>query len=109
MWHYHLITMLWIPSTPFLESVRDLLRDKFGNNIPDRVFFTIIPSIKRVEKLVSHGIFGGLLGVKKCCANTNQEDDCPFFALIVPFSFIKNLHTAKIQNRIKKLHQLKKK
>jgi hypothetical protein len=109
MWHYHLITLLWNPSTPFLESVRDLLRDKFGDNIAYRVFSAITPSIERVEKLVSNGVFGGLLGIKKCCPDTYQEDECPFFALFVSFSFVKNLHTAKIQIRIKKLHQLKKK
>ena len=94
---------------PFLESIGNFLGNKFGNNVPNWIALTITPSIERIKKLVCHGVFGRLIGIKKSGTNANQEDEHPFFSFLVSFLSIQNLHTAKIQIRIKKLHQLKKK
>lgn len=93
----------------FFKSVGDLLRNKFGDNIPDRIFFTFTPSIERIENLISNGVFGGLIGVKKCRPHANQESEYPSLALLSYVSFFKTHDKAKILNCIKKLHQLKKK
>jgi hypothetical protein len=65
--------------------------------------------MERIKKLVCYGVFGRLMGIKKCSTNAYQEDKHPSFSFLVSFLSIQNLHTAKIQIRIKKLHQLKKK